>query len=353
MLPLLLPEPLVKKNGWPWAPSDYNFSSCKDTWPKITIVTPSFNQGKYIEETIRSVLQQNYPNLEFVIIDGGSTDNTVDIIKRYEAWITYWVSEPDRGQSHAINKGLEKCSGHIINWLNSDDWLEPNALFEIANQFLENPNTLVVSGHENHVFEDGNLVEVVGTTLGDSLEATIERCHIAQPSTFFRSREFKLISPVPEDIHYIMDGEIWMRFLLMYGQKSFKKIDKPLVNFRLHENSKTVGNSEVDNFLFERSSIVLDLQNFVGVPPSVINYWREAVFKSPKILQLNRQWKINKAHITKKKLRTHFIKKYITQHFIQRNKMNALKGLKELVLNAGLDFFVVKAVIKILFKKGS
>src|ERR1035437_4219419 len=103
--------------------------------PKISIVTPSFNQGQFINETITSVLNQNYPNLEYIIIDGGSTDNSVEIIKKYQEYLKYWVSEPDNGQAHAINKGLKLCKGDIFNWLNADDYLENGILFKIAEVF--------------------------------------------------------------------------------------------------------------------------------------------------------------------------------------------------------------------------
>src|SRR5690606_10615120 len=103
--------------------------------PKISIVTPSYNQGQFIEETILSIISQNYPNLEYIIIDGGSTDNTVDIIKKYENHLKYWVSEADKGQADAINKGLQHCTGDIFNWINSDDYLESNSLFTIANAY--------------------------------------------------------------------------------------------------------------------------------------------------------------------------------------------------------------------------
>src|SRR6056297_3391010 len=108
--------------------------------PKISIVTPSFNQGKFLEKTIKSVIDQNYPHLEYIIIDGGSTDSSLNIIKKYEKHLDYWISEPDRGQSHAINKGLNYCSGQIFNWINSDDYLEPGALFKVAEAWNQEPN---------------------------------------------------------------------------------------------------------------------------------------------------------------------------------------------------------------------
>ena len=113
--------PLTNKIGWPWSSEnsvDAQVSLVDREYPKITVLTPNYNYGHYLEETIRSVLLQGYPNLEYIIIDGGSTDNSIEVIKKYESWLTYWVSEPDRGQTHAINKGLEKATGEIFNWIN-------------------------------------------------------------------------------------------------------------------------------------------------------------------------------------------------------------------------------------------
>ncbi|MEI9912662.1 MAG: glycosyltransferase family 2 protein [Bacteroidota bacterium] len=107
--------------------------------PGITIITPSFNQGRFIEETILSVIEQGYPNLEYIIMDGGSKDETVEVIKKYNSRISYWVSEKDNGQSDAINKGLHKATGDIINWINSDDQLVPGSLWIIAQHFIDNP----------------------------------------------------------------------------------------------------------------------------------------------------------------------------------------------------------------------
>jgi glycosyltransferase involved in cell wall biosynthesis len=130
-----LPTPPAGKNGWPWTEEAAQLPETMPDgppWPKISIVTPSYNQGQFIEETIRSVLLQGYTNLEYIVMDGGSTDNSVDVIRKYESWITFWESTPDRGQAHAINKGLAHATGEWFNWINSDDILLPNGLGTLA-----------------------------------------------------------------------------------------------------------------------------------------------------------------------------------------------------------------------------
>jgi len=151
----------VKNATWPWLPSAYikPFFLENSVLPKISIITPSFNQGNYIEETIRSVLLQDYPNLEYIVIDGGSTDGTLEIIKKYEPWITYWESAPDRGQSHAINKGIQKASGDWIAWLNSDDIYLENALTKIVATITQSSKTASwIVG--TTIFTDPNLHEI-------------------------------------------------------------------------------------------------------------------------------------------------------------------------------------------------
>jgi glycosyltransferase involved in cell wall biosynthesis len=175
-------------------------------YPKISIVTPSYNQGKYLEETILSVIKQNYPNLEYIIIDGGSTDNSVEIIKKYEKYLTYWVSEKDNGQSDAINKGLKRCTGEIFNWLNSDDYLEPNALFKIAEAYKKNPQKKVfcfgmyhfVDG-EKKLFEKQNNPE-------NELQCYCNPI-MQQPSMYYSMDAIKLLGPINLYLHYSMDYE--------------------------------------------------------------------------------------------------------------------------------------------------
>jgi glycosyltransferase involved in cell wall biosynthesis len=350
---LSFPKPVNNLQGWPWTRSiSDDLYSNKKKWPKISIVTPAFNQGRYIEETIRSVLLQGYPNLEYIIIDGGSNDETVDIIKKYEPWITYWISEPDKGQSHAINKGLARCTGDIFNWLNSDDCYTPGALFEVASIFVSKPEILVVSGYENYILDGVGLQEVYqGTFLDKTLEQTIDWCQVGQPSTFFKLSTFQSLGPVPEDLHYIMDSELWLRFLLLYGHTGFIKVEKPLVNFRLHIGSKTLNNQYENNFLFERSSIITDLQRFVNVPYEIIEFWVKSVYKTPKTYILERLWKFDSRIITKKDLRVFYIKKYINFQFQENNLNKAFWGIKHLIKDDISSPFLYKSLLKLLIKK--
>ena len=151
-----LPAPPAGKTGWPWTeetpfPSDENPQGF--VWPKISIVTPNYNFGDFIEETIRSVLLQGYPDLEFIIIDGGSSDNSVEIIKKYAPWIAYWSSEPDECQAAAINKGIKHCTGQIFNWICSDDILFKMALRTVGEAFSINQPDLIIGRHI-HRYQD-------------------------------------------------------------------------------------------------------------------------------------------------------------------------------------------------------
>ena len=208
-------------------------------YPKISIVTPSYNQGQYIEQTILSIINQNYPNLEYIIIDGGSTDNSIDIIKKYEKQLTYWISEPDHGQSDAINKGLAKCTGEIFNWINSDDYLEPSALLTIAEAF-NNPNTDIVCGYTS-IFEGTVEKEILKhrTTIYNNVEATLVQQRINQPAMFYRLSVFKNLGGINTNLHYVMDLELWFKYLCLRGQDKMIFKDDVFAHFRIHSSSKT------------------------------------------------------------------------------------------------------------------
>ena len=210
--------------------------------PKISIITPSYNQGQYIEQTINSVLSQGYPNLDYIIIDGGSTDNSVEIIKKYEKHLSFWVSEPDRGQSHAINKGLKIAKGEIVNWLNSDDYLEKGALNMIAQTFID-PTVQVLCGRSRKFGAGSDFLSRGTEVYDENLAKTIGWARIDQPETWFRKSAFDRVGEVNEKMHYLMDREWWIRYLFLYGLDGIVQSPEILVNFRLHPESKTVSQS--------------------------------------------------------------------------------------------------------------
>lgn len=231
--------------------------------PKISIVTPSFNQGKFIEQTIESVLDQKYPNLEYIIIDGGSTDETVDIIKKYQGHLAYWVSEKDDGQSEAINKGLALATGDVVNWLNSDDFYEPGALHVVAEAF-QDQNVNVVCGR-SRIFYNNHSEERIskGTDVYNwNLAKTIGWARIDQPETFFRKSAIDKIGPLNTDFHYVMDKEWWIRYLLMFGLSGVRKSEEVIVNFRIHDKSKT--GSQPLKFEEETDQLYLKLAELCG-----------------------------------------------------------------------------------------
>ena len=213
----------------------------KMNYPKITIITPSFNQGQYIEQTIRSVLHQNYPNLEYIIIDGGSTDNTVEVIKKYEKHIAYWISEPYNGQAHAINKGLSHATGDIFNWINSDDYLESGCLQFIGHYFVLNPETEALCGYTRCFFQsDGSHSHTYRMGLKNTPTRTLLNVEMNQPGTFYAMPVITQLGGINESLRYVFDNELWMRYLCMFGINKVALTNQLFAHFRLHGNSKSV-----------------------------------------------------------------------------------------------------------------
>jgi GT2 family glycosyltransferase len=242
-----LPPAPAGKNGWPWTVESTGVPDKMPDgrpWPRISIVTPSYNQGRFIEECIRSVLLQGYPSLEYIIIDGGSTDETVEIIKKYEPWLTYWESEPDRGQSHAINKGLAKSTGQLFNWHNSDDVLVPDSLATMVRAMAKYPQAGYVHGRRIFINDEGKVRG--GNKHGydnkikflPELTASISALKTGSQPACLMNRDLVIqTGKVDENLHYIMDIDLLLRIALI---KNPIYIDSPLTYIRIHPDTKSL-----------------------------------------------------------------------------------------------------------------
>ncbi len=221
-------------------------------YPSISIITPSFNQGQYIEATIQSIIDQGYSNLEFIVVDGGSTDNTVEILKAYDEHITWWVSEPDEGQSHAINKGWSRASGQIINWINSDDQLAPGSLKRIAECFGD-PSVNVVCGYADMQYPEEK-IKIRSPMPDPPLARFLALGHFVQPSTFWRKSSFDHLMPLEPSLHYMMDYHLWLKYLSANGTEGLAYIDDVLANILMHEDAKSV--ALIQRFRSDQTRIV-------------------------------------------------------------------------------------------------
>jgi glycosyltransferase involved in cell wall biosynthesis len=235
--------------------------------PKISVITPSYNQAAFIEQTLRSVLDQNYPNLEYIVIDGGSTDGSVEIIQKYADRLDYWVSEKDNGQSHAINKGFLRATGDILCWLNSDDYFLPGTLDFVAEQLGVETGTHAIAGHCRFVYTDGTPPMVLK---GDytSYEELIKfwtSYEMHQPAIFWRREVYEKIGLLNEDLHYIMDFDYWTRIAKHFG---FKPVDRILACATYHAAAKT-GDGHAQYYADLRKHA----KSYWG-SPWTLEYWR-------------------------------------------------------------------------------
>ena len=233
-----LPPPPSGKTGWPWTEESHQLpDSMPDgsPWPRISIVTPSYNQGQFIEATIRSVLLQGYPDLEYIIIDGGSRDDSVRIIKKYEDMLTHWCSEPDGGPAAALNKGFRHVRGKILGYLNADDFYLRGCLLRIVDEFERDPLTDVVYGNGYFAEVSGTMLKPIFSDRWNLRRFAYGACVIIQQSTFFREKVFQKVSSFNEGNRTCWDAELWADLAL--AGASFHYCDDFFAAFRIHGDS--------------------------------------------------------------------------------------------------------------------
>lgn len=223
-----------------------------DKFPKISVITPSYNQAEFLERTIRSILDQNYPNLEYIVIDGGSTDGSVDIIRRYADRISYWVSEPDSGQSNAINKGLRMATGEWVGWQNSDDIYYPGVFDDLARAARLHPNVDLIIGNINLIDRHDKVLRDVHYVKPSYGSLLAEGMVLTNQAAFWRRGVHQEIGCLNESLHYSFDYEWFLRLTENHKGACISKI---WGGYRLHDATKTSTHNQ--RFMDERAGFLL------------------------------------------------------------------------------------------------
>lgn len=209
--------------------------------PRVTIVTPSYNQVEFLEETICSVLDQDYPNLEYFIIDGGSTDGSVEVIKKYSHRLSGWVSEKDDGQTDAINKGFSLATGDVFAWLNSDDTYHPGAIREAVAYLEAHPEAGMVYGDANLIDEESKVIGKFPARQTDYRRLMRGYVHIPQQASFFRGDLWRRVGPLDPTFYFAMDYDLWVRLSRL---SRLDYVPRLWANFRLHGSAKSVASDD-------------------------------------------------------------------------------------------------------------
>lgn len=211
------------------------------SWPRVSLVTPSFQQGEYLEDAILSVLNQGYPDLEYFVMDGGSNDGTRPVLEAYASRLAGWESVADRGQSHAINKGWRRSTGRYLWWLNSDDMLMPGALFEAVAWLEAHPEDDLVFGDHVRISPDGRPIDLYTYPAFEFVGFELGNPDVSQPGALMRSVVRERVGDLDEDLHYLMDLDYWRRMAL-HGCR-LVHLERPLAQFRIHDEAKTLAGS--------------------------------------------------------------------------------------------------------------
>ncbi len=232
--------------------------------PRVSIITPSYNQAQYLEQCIVSVLEQDYPNIEYIIMDGGSSDGSVEIIKKYAHRLAYWVSQPDGGQSAAINAGLRRSTGEIWAWMNADDAYLPGAVSKAAAWLFEHPEHDIIYGDCIEIDANGANLHYRQSKKIEPSKMMTDGIHIPSGSTFIRRRVREHIGNLNESLHYVMDIEYWLRAFL---KVSFGYVPETLSQYRIHAKAKTFDSDQSRVRGEEMLNTYLAFWNRADIPP--------------------------------------------------------------------------------------
>jgi glycosyltransferase involved in cell wall biosynthesis len=203
----------------------------------VSIITPSYNQAQYLEATMRSVLDQDYEHIEYIVVDGGSTDGSVEIIKKYADRLAWWVSENDQGQTSALNKGFARASGDILAWLNSDDTYEPGAISEAVRYLKTHPETGLLYGNANFINAKGEVIGKFPSRQTDYRRLRQGYVHVSQQASFFRADLWRQVGPLDPSFYFAMDYDLWVRLAALAPVVYLPRL---WANFRLHGDAKTI-----------------------------------------------------------------------------------------------------------------
>ncbi len=209
--------------------------------PLVSIVTPSYNQGRFLEAAMQSVLSQDYPNLEYIVVDGGSTDGSAEIIRKYASRLAWWVSERDQGQTDAINKGLAQAHGEILAWLNSDDMYLPGAIAAAVDCLRSFPAAGLVYGDANYIDEGGRVIGRFPAAQTDYRRLRQGYVHIPQQAAFFRGDLWRKLGPLDPSFYFAMDYDLWVRIA---SRAELKYVHQTWADFRLHAGGKTIADDD-------------------------------------------------------------------------------------------------------------